>query len=113
MPLECLRKRMPSPDPFVNVVEDGLEDRISDPATQDLERLDQGHARLQQRGQLLIEHEELARGDPTAPGEAQIRQAERAGPLDGEDVKPLFLELPPKPRFVVGDVNAFNDLAAR
>ena len=46
-------------------------------------------------------------------GRPEIRKAERAGPLDGEDVKPLFLELPPKPRFVVGDVNAFNDLAAR
>ncbi len=40
-------------------------------------------------------------------------EARAPGPLQPEDVQALFLELAPEPRFAVGDVHAFDDLAAR
>ena len=104
---------MPAPHPFVDVVQHGFEDRVVDSFPQDFERLDQRHARLQQRRELLVEHEELAGRYPAPAREAEVGQAEGSRALNGEDIQPFLLELPAKPRFVVGDVNAFDDVAAR
>jgi hypothetical protein len=45
----------------------------------------------------------------------QVHSRERAaaGLLNREDVAALLLELPAEPRLAIGDVNAFDDLAAR
>src|SRR5687768_5294140 len=104
---------MTAADAFVYVVQDGLEDGVVDPPAENLERLDQWHPRLQQGRELLVEHEELARGYPPPAREADMGQAKRPGALNCEDVQPFFFELPAKPRLVIGNVNAFDDVAAR
>ena len=85
-----------------------------DAPLQQVERLDQRHAGLEQRRQLLVEDQELAGGDPrrAAAAAATERRAIRARWMR-EDEQALLLELVPQPRFAVGDVDAFDDLAAR
>ena len=81
---------------------------------QDVERLDQRHAGLEQRRQLLVEDQELAGRDTARRVGSRSRpNAAPAGPLNAEDVEALFLELLPEPRLGVGGVDAFDDLAAR
>ena len=52
---------------FVHIIEDGFEDRIGQPRSQDVERLHQWHACLEQRRQLLVEHQELVARNRLAP----------------------------------------------
>ena len=116
MRLERLRQRAARPHALVHVVEHDLEDRVGDALAQDVERLHERHARLEQRRQLLVEDEELAAGD-LAPvrqrRQVDARQRAASGLLDREDEKSLLLELAAQTRLAIGDVDAFDDLAAR
>jgi hypothetical protein len=69
--LECLGQRAPRPDPAVHVVEHDLEERVRDALAEDVQGLDERHAGLEQRGQLLIEDQELARRNPVSPGQLE------------------------------------------
>ena len=70
------------------------------------------HARLQQRGKLLVEHEKLVALDLAAlAAKANAAQAEPR--LECQNVQALFLELTPEGGFALGDVNALDDLARR
>ena len=60
--LERLRQRAAPPHPLVHVVQHGLEERVRDPLPQDVERLHERHAGLEQRRQLLVED----RGTPAS-----------------------------------------------
>ncbi len=73
--------------------------------------VDRGNAK--QRRQLLIEHQELPRRDAGAPRHRDRAERHASGALDGQDVEPLFLELPPEPRLALGDIDAFDNLPAR
>ena len=64
---EGVRQRRPRPHALVHIVEHTAEDR----------RLDERHARLEQRGQLLVEHEELARRDAAALWQPQRQPRNR------------------------------------
>jgi hypothetical protein len=108
-----LRQRAARLDLLVHVVEHRLEAGVRDPLAQNVERLDERHARFEQRGQLLIEDEELLPGDAAARAEGK-RQARQAGPpLERKDVQPLFFQLLPQARLAVGDVDPLDDVAAR
>jgi hypothetical protein len=101
--------------PLVYVVNHAQRARIRDAPTQDVEGLDERHARLEQRRQLLVEHEELTAWDfvpMRQRGKMDAGQRATSGLLNGEDVQPLLLKLPPQPRFAVSDVDAFDNLSA-
>ena len=88
--------------------------RVRDASAQDVERLHERQARLEQRGQLLVEDQELARADPAPPVDGQTEAAKaEAAPPDGQHVQPLLFELAAQPRLVLGDVGALGDLARR
>ena len=113
MRLEGVGQRRARLHPLVHVVEDGLEERIGDAAAQQVERLHERHARLEQRRQLLVEDEELARADAPAPRQPEREPAEAPLRLEREDVQALLLELVAQARLAVGDVDALDDLAGR
>ena len=79
---------------------------------QQVERLHQRHAGLEQRRQLLVEDQELAGGDALALRQPQRDAGDGALGLQREDEQPLLLELVAQPGFALGDVDAFDDLAA-
>ncbi len=108
--VEGVRQRRARSHLFVDVVQHALEDGVRDVAAQDVERLDQRHAGLEQRGQFLVEDEELVELDASAPrrGEAGQAAARRA---HVEDEEPLLLELAPERRLAVGGVHALGHLA--
>ena len=110
--LERLRQRAPRPHPLVDIVQHRLEQRVRDPAAQNVQRLDERHARLEQRRELLIEDEEFPGGHPRTSRQPKTADGRPPGPLNAEDVEPLFLELPPEQRLGIGGVDALDDLAA-
>jgi hypothetical protein len=115
MGFERFRQRAPRSHALVDVVEHRLEDRVGHAGAQDVERLDERHAGLEQRRQLLVEDEELAgRHLPPLRQRRQADAGQRAPPglLNGQDVEALLLELAAKTRLAIGDVDAFDDLAA-
>ena len=68
--------------------------------------------RLQQRGELLVEHEQFLPAD-AAP--MAVRHAERgqdAPALQRQHEQPFVLELAAEMRLAVGDVDAFGDFPA-
>src|SRR5262249_3934191 len=84
--------------------------------SQDVERLDERHTRLQQRREFLVEDEEFPGGNSSPArqlGDMEPSQRTAARLLNPEDVQTFILELAPQPSLVVGDVDAFDDLAAR
>ena len=85
---------------------------LRDPPAQDVERLDERHPGLEQRGELLIEDEELPGGHPRTGRQPKPADGRPAGSLNAEDVEPLFLELLPEPRLGVGGVDPLDNLAA-
>ena len=88
--LEGLRQRAPSPHPVVHVVQNRLEDRIGRPAPEDVEGLNERHAGLEQRRELLVEDHEFASRDPRAPQERDAGETRAAGPMQPEDVAGPF-----------------------
>ena len=98
---------------LVHVVENPLEHRIGDAATENVERLHERHASLEQCGELLIEDQEFAAGHTPASRQANARQRAPTGLVNSEDQQPLLFELPPEPRLAIGDVGAFDDVPAR
>ena len=111
MRLERVGKRRSRPDLLVHVVEDGLEHRIGEANPQDVERLHERHAGLEQRRQFLIEDQELVPRDLRPPA-AEREPAQAAPGAQREHVQPLVLQLVPEVGFALGDVHALDDLAA-
>src|SRR5204863_4162535 len=97
---------------LVNFVEYRFEGRVRDAPTQDIERLHQWHARLQQCRQFLVENEEFLPADAAAPAARDAEYRQHAAALQREDEQTFVLELAAQMRFAVGDVNAFDDFAA-
>jgi hypothetical protein len=56
---ERIRERRAAAHLLVHVVEHGLEDGIRQALAQDVERLHEWHAGLEQRGEFLVEDQEL------------------------------------------------------
>ena len=110
---ERIRQRGARAHPLVDVVEHAAEHRRLDPAPQQVERLHERHAGLEQRRQLLVEHEELAGRDPPRSAEPQRHAGHRAFRLQRQDVEALLLEVVAQPGFAVGRVDALDDLTAR
>ena len=113
MRLERFRERAAGSHAVEHVVEYRPEHRVGHPAAKDVERLHQRHPGLEQRGQLLVEHQELTRGDPRSRRQRQRADRQPPRTLDREDVQTLFLEFATQPVFVVGDVDALDDLPTR
>ena len=116
MCVEGFRQRASRPDTVEDVVHDALEDWIGNPPSQDVQRLDQRHSRLQQRCQLLIEDNEFPGGNLPAFWERRQPQPGKrtaASLLYPEDEQTFLLELAAQPRFVLGDVDALDNVAAR
>ena len=65
----------------MHVVEDGFEDRVREPRSQDVQRLDERHARLQQRRELLIKDEEFPAGN--------LAPLQQRGELDAGERAPV------------------------
>ena len=97
---------------FVHIVQDGFEHRVRQARAQNVERLHERHAGLEQRRQLLVEHEELVPGDFRAPlTERNAAEAEAAARAQRENVQAFLLELAAKVRFALRDVDPLDDLA--
>ena len=79
---------------------------------QEIQRLDERHAGLEQRRQLLIENEKLGRRDRRPARQPHGYPGDRSLRLEREDVKPLLFELVAQPGFCLGDVHALDDFAA-
>ena len=96
---------------FVHIIQHRFEHRVGHARAQDVERLHERHAGLEQRGQLLVEHQELVARDLAALTEGKAAEAEPRP--QRKDVQSFVLELPAKGGFALGDVNALDDLARR
>src|SRR4029079_15634968 len=79
---------------------------------QDVERLHQGHSGLEQRRELLIKDQELARRNSVATRKLEGTEGRPSRPLNAADVQALLFEFAPEARFVFGDVDPFDDLPA-
>jgi hypothetical protein len=77
-----------------------------------IERLHQRHAGLEQGGQFLIEDQKLARRHAATPRHRQPEPGKGALGLQGENVEAFFFELVAQPRLAVGDVDPLDNLAA-
>ena len=78
---------------------------------QNVERLHQRQSRSQQRGKLLVEHQEFTGLDPTPPREGDTRPKPPAFPADREDVETQGLQFLSSLQLAVGDVDLFDDFA--
>ena len=76
---ECVRQRRAASHLLVNIVEHGLEHRVTEARPEDVEGLDQRHARLQQGRQLLVEDQELVALDLAALRRRSSARQSRAG----------------------------------
>ena len=111
--VEGVRQLRAGLHPLVDVVDDRLERRIGDVSAQQIERLHQRHAGLQQRRQLLVELEEVAGPDaPTADQAGRQRRQDAGGP-DRQEEQALLLELAAELRLALGGVDAVDELARR
>ena len=79
---ERIRKRRPALTPLVDRVQHRFERHVRHALAEDVERLDQRHAGLEQRRQLLVENEKLLPADTAAASAAESNrrlQARAAG----------------------------------
>ena len=95
---------------LVHVVEHRLEDRVGQALAQDVERLHQRHAGLEQRRQLLVEDQELVPLDGAPP---QRQPRHRAPRGQRQDVESLVLELATQGSLARRNVDALDDLPSR
>ena len=95
----------------MHVVENRTEERRLDAPLQQIEGLHERHARLEQRGQLLVEDEELARRNALRLRQLERQAADRALLLQGQDEQALLLELVAQPCLAVGGIDALDDLS--
>ena len=109
MRVERVRQRRARSHLLVHVVQHAAEGRRRDAALQQVERLHERHTGLQQRRQLLVEHQEFARVDPFALRQLQRDARDGVLGLKRQDEQPLLLELMPQTGLVVGDIDAFHD----
>ena len=84
-----VRQRRARSHLLVHVVEHRTERRRLDAPLQQIERLHERHAGLEQRRQLLVEDEELARRNPPLLRQAEATAGNRALRLEREDVEPF------------------------
>ncbi len=109
---EGIRERRAAAHLLVDIIEHRLEDRIREPHAENIEGLDQRHAGLEQRRQLLVEHQKLVAGNLVAPP-LQAKAAEPATRSERQDVQPFVFQLAAKRDFALGDVDALDDFARR
>jgi hypothetical protein len=83
------------------------------PRAQQVERLHERHAGLEQRGELLVELQELAGRQCTAARELHRPARDAPARAQREDVQATLFEVVPQPGFALGRVHAFDDLAGR
>jgi hypothetical protein len=76
----------------VNAVENGLERRVLHSLAEDVQRLGQWHAGLEQRGELLVEDDEFLAADAPAAGRGRPAGDPASG-LKGEYEEALLLEI--------------------
>ncbi len=81
---ERVRHRRARSHLLVHVVQDAAEGRRRDTPPEQVERLHERHASLQQRRQLLVEHEKLERRDSRLPGQPQPQLAVGRGHTFGD-----------------------------
>jgi hypothetical protein len=93
----------------VDTVQDRPECGVGDALAEDIERLDQRHASLEQSREFLVEDEKLLPLHLLATPAG--RQGQRCPSLEGQHVHAFFLQFPPEARLTVGDVDPFYDLA--
>ena len=108
---ERVGERRARPHFLVHVVEHTAERRRHHTPLEQVERLHERHARLQQRGQFLVEDQELAGVDVVPMRQVQRQAANRALGLEREDIEPFLLELVAQPGFGVGNIDAFDNFA--
>src|SRR4029079_9991327 len=91
------------------------QNRARNALPQDVERLHQRQARLEERGELLVEDQELRNLDVAASGEAELEAANLDASLamHREEEEALFFELRPQACLALGDVRRLHDLATR
>ena len=84
---------------------------VVDAPLQQIQRLYERHARLEQRGQLLVEDEELTSRNALRLRQLKRQAADGALLLQGKDEQALLLELVAQPRLAVGGIHALDDLS--
>ena len=82
-----------------------------DAPLQEVERLNEWHAGFEERRQLLVEHQKLARVERVALRQAERHARDRALRVQRQNVEALLIQFMAQPRFVLGRVDAFDDLA--
>jgi hypothetical protein len=98
---------------LVHSVEDRLENRIGEAHAQQIQRLHERHACLQQRGELLVELEEITGTDASAAAESRRQPGQQSGRPDRQDEHPLLFEVAAELRLVLSGVDAVDELASR
>jgi hypothetical protein len=109
---EGLRERAAGAHPPVDVIERRPERGVRHPLPKDVERLHERQSRLEQRGQLLVEDEELGRGYAAAARHAQpdAREPDAPRAMDRQQVQALLLQLVPEAGLVFGDEDGLRNL---
>ena len=110
MRAERVRQRRAAAYLFVHIIQYRLQDRVAQARAQNVQRLHQRHAGLEQRGQFLVEHQEFVSRDLSALAEREVEAQAR---LQRKDVQSFVLQLAPEGGFALGHVNALDDLTGR
>ncbi len=111
--LEGIRKLRASLHSLVHGVEHRLEHRVGQAAAEQVERLDQWHARLEERRELLVEFQKTRRADAPTPADAWQEPRQQPHGPHRQDQQALLFQLAPKLSFALGDVDAVDELAPR
>ena len=112
MVAKCIRQRHAAAHFLMHILEHRFEQGVRDLRPQQIERLHQRHAGLQQRGELLIEDQKLVFRNPPALWKP-LDAAEQASLAQRQHMQTLILELVPEPRLALRRVRALDDLARR
>src|SRR5438128_1713198 len=95
----------------MNIVQHAAKHRRLHAPLQEVERLNERHAGLQQRRQFLVEYQKLALGHRRPLRQSERQPADRTLGLEGEDEQPFFVEIVAQSRLAVGRKHPFGDFA--
>ena len=109
--LERFRQRRARAHASVHVVERRAKRRIRHALAEDVQRLHERQPGLEQRGQLLIEDEEIRVRNLAAPRHGHPHAAQADAATDREQIEPFLLEFVTQLRFAFGAVRRFSDVA--
>src|SRR5262249_14893646 len=101
----------PRPHALVHIVQDAAKDGRVDALPEQIEGLDERHARLEQGGQFLIENQKLPGRHPGRARCSDRKTPDQPFALNRKDIQPSVLEVSPEARLVVCHVHAFDNLA--